>query len=106
MHASYGGRCACMHPTGVNCAHASCSYCTQLLALLKRPSGLVHMCLCVCVCVAAGQKQGGQVLVGGLDIKVSRNFFGAQASVLECTGRGAMAGTGQGGVRGWAGGGQ
>lgn len=26
----------------------------------------------------AGQKEGGQTLLGGLDITVSRNFFGAQ----------------------------
>lgn len=29
-------------------------------------------------CRPAGQKKGGQALLGGLDIKVSRNFFGAQ----------------------------
>eukprot|EP00195_Chlamydomonas_chlamydogama_P007184 CAMPEP_0202899024 /NCGR_PEP_ID=MMETSP1392-20130828/7379_1 /ASSEMBLY_ACC=CAM_ASM_000868 /TAXON_ID=225041 /ORGANISM="Chlamydomonas chlamydogama, Strain SAG 11-48b" /LENGTH=260 /DNA_ID=CAMNT_0049585107 /DNA_START=69 /DNA_END=851 /DNA_ORIENTATION=- len=32
---------------------------------------------------AEGQKKGGQVLVGGLDITVSRNFFGAQINSFE-----------------------
>ncbi|KAG1660346.1 hypothetical protein FOA52_014399 [Chlamydomonas sp. UWO 241] len=32
---------------------------------------------------ADGMKQGGQTLVGGLDISVSRNFFGAQVNSFE-----------------------
>jgi len=32
---------------------------------------------------ADGMKQGGQTLVGGLDISVSRNFFGAQINSFE-----------------------
>lgn len=32
---------------------------------------------------AEGQKQGGQTLLGGLDITVSRNFFGAQVDSFE-----------------------
>lgn len=32
---------------------------------------------------AVGQKQGGQKLLGGLDIEVSRNFFGAQINSFE-----------------------
>mmetsp|Transcript_22211 Transcript_22211/g.38002 ORF Transcript_22211/g.38002 Transcript_22211/m.38002 type:complete len:262 (-) Transcript_22211:671-1456(-) len=32
---------------------------------------------------AEGQKEGGQALLGGLDIKVSRNFFGAQINSFE-----------------------
>jgi hypothetical protein len=31
----------------------------------------------------AGQKKGGQALLGGLDICVSRNFFGAQINSFE-----------------------
>jgi len=31
----------------------------------------------------AGQKQGGQVLIGGLDVQVSRNFFGSQVDSFE-----------------------
>jgi len=31
----------------------------------------------------AGQKQGGQALIGGLDVTVSRNFFGSQISSFE-----------------------
>jgi hypothetical protein len=31
----------------------------------------------------AGQKQGGQALIGGLDITVSRNFFGSQIESFE-----------------------
>jgi 5'-phosphate synthase pdxT subunit len=31
----------------------------------------------------AGQKKGGQALLGGLDITVSRNFFGAQINSFE-----------------------
>jgi 5'-phosphate synthase pdxT subunit len=31
----------------------------------------------------AGQKKGGQALLGGLDICVSRNFFGAQVNSFE-----------------------
>lgn len=33
---------------------------------------------------AEGQKKGGQALLGGLDILVSRNFFGAQINSFEC----------------------
>lgn len=32
---------------------------------------------------AEGQKEGGQALLGGLDVKVSRNFFGAQVHSFE-----------------------
>ena len=32
---------------------------------------------------AAGQKEGGQALLGGLDCKVQRNFFGAQINSFE-----------------------
>ena len=32
---------------------------------------------------AGGQKEGGQVLVGGLDVRVDRNFFGAQVESFE-----------------------
>ncbi|KAG2442910.1 hypothetical protein HXX76_002986 [Chlamydomonas incerta] len=32
---------------------------------------------------AEGQKEGGQTLLGGLDITVSRNFFGAQINSFE-----------------------
>lgn len=32
---------------------------------------------------SAGQKQGGQKLIGGLDVEVSRNFFGAQINSFE-----------------------
>ena len=32
---------------------------------------------------AAGQKQGGQPLLGGLDVTVSRNYFGRQAQSFE-----------------------
>jgi len=32
---------------------------------------------------AVGQKRGGQALLGGLDICVSRNFFGAQINSFE-----------------------
>lgn len=32
---------------------------------------------------AEGQKAGGQALVGGLDVTVSRNFFGAQSQSFE-----------------------
>lgn len=31
----------------------------------------------------AGQKEGGQALLGGLDCKVQRNFFGAQINSFE-----------------------
>ena len=31
----------------------------------------------------AGQKEGGQALIGGLDITVSRNFFGSQIDSFE-----------------------
>lgn len=31
----------------------------------------------------AGQKEGGQALLGGLDCKVHRNFFGAQINSFE-----------------------
>ena len=31
----------------------------------------------------AGQKQGGQQLVGGLDVTVSRNYFGSQVDSFE-----------------------
>ncbi len=34
-------------------------------------------------CLAAGQKEGGQALLGGLDCKVQRNFFGAQINSFE-----------------------
>eukprot|EP00955_Chlamydomonas_euryale_P066800 359650-Chlamydomonas_euryale.AAC.7 len=34
-------------------------------------------------CTVSGMKQGGQTLVGGLDISVSRNFFGAQINSFE-----------------------
>ena len=34
---------------------------------------------------AAGQKDGGQALLGGLDATVSRNFFGAQVDSFEAT---------------------
>ena len=30
-----------------------------------------------------GQKQGGQLLIGGLDVVVSRNFFGSQVDSFE-----------------------
>lgn len=33
--------------------------------------------------LCAGQKKGGQALLGGLDICVSRNFFGAQVNSFE-----------------------
>mmetsp|Transcript_41774 Transcript_41774/g.130840 ORF Transcript_41774/g.130840 Transcript_41774/m.130840 type:complete len:135 (-) Transcript_41774:24-428(-) len=32
---------------------------------------------------ALAQKRGGQALVGGLDVKVCRNYFGAQISSME-----------------------
>lgn len=32
---------------------------------------------------ASGQKQGGQALVGGLDVTVNRNYFGRQANSFE-----------------------
>ena len=32
---------------------------------------------------AAGQKEGGQALLGGLDCRVQRNFFGAQINSFE-----------------------
>jgi hypothetical protein len=32
---------------------------------------------------AAGQKEGGQALLGGLDCRVQRNFFGAQIRSFE-----------------------
>ena len=31
-----------------------------------------------------GLKQGGQALIGGLDVTVARNFFGAQVSHPRC----------------------
>lgn len=31
-----------------------------------------------------GQKEGGQELVGGLDVSVQRNFFGSQVRALQC----------------------
>ena len=34
-------------------------------------------------CTSAGQKEGGQALLGGLDCKVQRNFFGAQINSFE-----------------------
>lgn len=44
---------------------------------------------------AEGQKEGGQALVGGLDVTVSRNYFGAQSqsfeSVLDVDAAGAPA---------------
>ncbi|CAG9461632.1 unnamed protein product [Pedinophyceae sp. YPF-701] len=33
--------------------------------------------------IGHGAKQGGQQLIGGLDVKVSRNFFGAQINSFE-----------------------
>jgi glutamine amidotransferase PdxT len=36
-------------------------------------------------CSRTGQKKGGQALLGGLDITVSRNFFGAQVRVQRAT---------------------
>ncbi len=33
---------------------------------------------------AAGQKRGGQLLLGGLDITVDRNYFGRQRESFEC----------------------
>lgn len=41
------------------------------------------MCVCVSRHLPAGQKKGGQALLGGLDICVSRNFFGAQINSFE-----------------------
>lgn len=41
------------------------------------------------VCVispAAGQKEGGQALIGGLDVLVSRNFFGSQVRSVPVRG--------------------
>ena len=35
------------------------------------------------LCRLAGQKQGGQLLIGGLDVVVSRNFFGSQVDSFE-----------------------
>jgi glutamine amidotransferase PdxT len=35
----------------------------------------------LCYLLYAGQKEGGQTLLGGLDITVSRNFFGAQVNM-------------------------
>jgi len=32
---------------------------------------------------ATGQKQGGQALIGGLDVTVSRNYFGRQIDSFE-----------------------
>ena len=58
----------------------------------------VHRCLAPChtqsalclagsklqaACTAAGQKEGGQALLGGLDCLVQRNFFGAQVDSFE-----------------------
>ncbi len=34
---------------------------------------------------AVGQKQGGQALLGGLDVTVSRNFFGGQVDSFEAS---------------------
>lgn len=52
---------------------------------------------------AAGVKQGGQALLGGLDCLVQRNFFGAQINSFEtrmpcppCFQEGAAAGNGAG----------
>jgi 5'-phosphate synthase pdxT subunit len=39
--------------------------------------------MCLLLLVPAGQKKGGQALLGGLDICVSRNFFGAQINSFE-----------------------
>lgn len=33
---------------------------------------------------ATGQKEGGQELLGGLDVTVNRNFFGSQIDSFEC----------------------
>ena len=45
--------------------------------------------------VYAGQKAGGQALIGGIDCMVSRNFFGAQVRQLSnagiCSGNADMA---------------
>ncbi len=40
-----------------------------------------------CGTTSAGQKEGGQALLGGLDISVSRNFFGAQVRACFISGR-------------------
>lgn len=34
-------------------------------------------------CTQTGQKEGGQALLGGLDCRVQRNFFGAQIRSFE-----------------------
>jgi 5'-phosphate synthase pdxT subunit len=39
--------------------------------------------LCCCLLLPPGMKKGGQALLGGLDICVSRNFFGAQINSFE-----------------------
>jgi len=44
------------------------------------PRALCVFVLCV---MLPGQKKGGQALLGGLDICVSRNFFGAQINSFE-----------------------
>jgi len=33
--------------------------------------------------IGSGAKQGGQKLIGGLDVTVNRNFFGAQINSFE-----------------------
>jgi hypothetical protein len=43
----------------------------------------LRRCAHIAPAACAGQKQGGQVLIGGLDITVSRNFFGSQIESFE-----------------------
>ena len=52
--------------------HFTCS-CRQLQCVLS----------CPLLTTRTGQKKGGQALLGGLDICVSRNFFGAQVNSFE-----------------------
>lgn len=52
----------------------TCHMCELPSPLLTSPLRFLH---------AAGMKKGGQALLGGLDICVSRNFFGAQVNSFE-----------------------
>jgi 5'-phosphate synthase pdxT subunit len=85
--------------------------CAGMIFLAERAQGAVRQCVAAGVCgphnkstqllpmrahnkshasasaspalLHAGQKEGGQALLGGLDITVSRNFFGAQINSFE-----------------------
>ena len=83
-------RCA----SAASCCRADHVYnpprCVPLVATRMRFASGGHPADCprthnYCCDAHTGQKKGGQSLLGGLDIKVSRNFFGAQVRCCVCS---------------------